>query len=316
MEKPHKTAIFAKFFQKAMPKVSIIIPVYNTGQYLEQTLQCLCQQTLSDIEILVTDDGSTDNSADIVRRMQQHDERIHYFYQDNQGQSAARNKALRQATGDYIYFMDSDDLIGTDALRQCYEYAETTQADFIFFDGDVKREEGAQELPWNYKRTHLFEERKPYRGEDLLRRVLNERKHSCVVWLLFIRRSYLERIKLLFHEGIIHEDELFTTKLTLQSNRVYCLKKCFVTHRVRPASTMGTRFSRYNVDCYLTVIDELLRYHRSPIIHKFARYTLTLVFYTAHLIPFRDKPAVFWRAASSGYLKYISLKSQLVFWLK
>ena len=208
-----------------MPKVSIIIPVYNTGQYLEETLQCLCKQTLFNIEILVTDDGSTDNSADIVRRMQQKDERIRYFYEDNQGQSAARNRALRHATGDYIYFMDSDDLIDTNALRQCYDYAESTQADFLFFDGDTLCEEGAQELPWNYKRTHLFEERKPYRGEELLSRVIDERKHSCVVWLLFIRRSYLERIKLLFHEGIIHEDMYWTYFLTKYTKAAaYCTK--------------------------------------------------------------------------------------------
>ena len=70
------------------------------------------------------------------------------------------------------------------------------------------------------------------------------------------------------------------------------------------------------MNCYLTVIDELLKWQDTPIIHKFAKYTLSKVFYTGHQIALKDKPAVFWRALRSGYLKYIGLKSTLVFWLK
>jgi para-nitrobenzyl esterase len=73
---------------------------------------------------------------------------------------------------------------------------------------------------------------------------------------------------------------------------------------------MSSRFSRRNLDCYLTVADELLRFRRTPIIHKFLRYTLSKVFYTGHLIPPRDKPAIFWRALRSGYLKYIGIKPE------
>ena len=79
---------------------------------------------------------------------------------------------------------------------------------------------------------------------------------------------------------------------------------------------MGQRYSKRNINCYLTVADELLRFSKAPIIHKFLRYTLSKVFYTGHLIPFKDKPAVFWRALRSGYLKYIGLKSSIVFWVK
>ena len=117
-------------------------------------------------------------------------------------------------------------------------------------------------------------------------------------------------------EGIIHEDELYTTILTLNSNNIYCLKKSLVQHRIRRASTMGISYSKRNMNCYLTVADELLKFRRTPIIHKFLHYTLSKVFYTGHLIPFKEKPGVFWRAVRSGYLKYIGLKSALVFWIK
>lgn len=300
-----------------MIKVSVILPVYNVAPYLDETFASLLSQTLQEIEIIAVNDGSKDNSEDIIKKYAQQDARISYFSQKNQGQSAARNLALQHAKGEYIYMMDSDDVLANpDALRICYEYAEQNKADFIFFDGDTLQEQGAAPLTWDYKRTEDLDESKAYNGERLLSEVLDKWKHNCVVWLLLIKHNYLKQIGLDFYPGIIHEDELFTTKLTLQSDKIFCLKKSFVKHRVRSASTMGIRYSKRNINCYLTVIDELLKWRDTPIIHKFAKYTLSKVFYTGHQIPFKEKPAVFLRAIKSGYLKYIGLKSVVVFWFK
>ena len=299
-----------------MVKVSIILPVYNVESYLDETMQCLTSQSLSDIDIIAVNDGSTDNSEAILQKYQRLDCRISYYNQPNHGQSAARNHALKYATGEYIYFMDSDDKADPDLLQLCYDYAQQTQADFIFFDGEKLMEDGANSVAWNYKRTHLLEEYKRYDGDSILNLMLDTKKHNCVVWLLFIRRTYLDRIRLRFYEGIIHEDELFTTILTLNSNNIYCLKRSLVSHRIRSASTMGISYSQRNMNCYLTVADELLRFSQAPIIHKFLRYTLSKVFYTGHLIPLKEKPSVFWRALKSGYMRYIGVKSALVFWLK
>lgn len=300
-----------------MIKVSVILPVYNVAPYLDETFASLLSQTLQEIEIIAVNDGSKDNSEDIIKKYALQDARISYFSQENQGQSVARNLALQHAKGEYIYMMDSDDVLANpDALRICYEYAEQNKADFIFFDGDTLQEQGAAPLTWDYKRTEDLDESKAYNGERLLSEVLDKWKHNCVVWLLLIKHNYLKQIGLDFYPGIIHEDELFTTKLTLQSDKIFCLKKSFVKHRVRSASTMGIRYSKRNINCYLTVIDELLKWRDTPIIHKFTRYTLSKVFYTGHQIPFKEKPAVFWRALKSGYLKYIGLKSAIVFWFK
>lgn len=300
-----------------MVKVSVILPIYNVAPYLDETFQSLLTQSLKDIEIIAVNDGSTDHSEQIIRKYQQQDPRIVFFSQENQGQSAARNLALRHATGKYIYMMDSDDRLNSpDALQICYDYAEKNQADFLFFDGESFSEEGIQRTSWNTKRTHLVDENKRYDGEYLLHLMLDTCTHNCVVWLLFIRKDFLDRTGLRFYEGIIHEDELFTTTLTLSSQNIYCLKHSFVGHRIRPASTMGINFSNRNLNCYLTVIDQLLQFQRSPLTRKFARYTLSKVFYTGHVIPFRQKPAIFWRALRSGYLPFIGLKSTLVFWLK
>ena len=300
-----------------MVKVSIILPIYNVALYLEETFESLIHQTLYEIEIIAVNDGSTDQSEEIIKRYMNQDPRISYYSQENQGQSVARNLALQHATGEYIYMMDSDDVLeDPNALQTCYEYALKNKADFIFFDGDTFSEESANRTTWNTKRTHLVEENKPYVGNYLLNIMLDKRVHNCVVWLLFINRDYLNHIGLKFYPGIIHEDELFTTVLTLQSNSIYCLKRSFIKHRIRSASTMGLRYTRRNMNCYLTVIDELFKFQNSDIICKFAKYTLSKVFYTGHQIPFNEKFGVFWRAVKSGYLKYIGWKSILVFWLK
>jgi len=300
-----------------MVKVSIILPIYNVAPYLEETFQSIICQSLKEIEIIAVNDGSTDNSGEIINRYSQLDKRIIPLSQENRGQSAARNLALQHATGKYIYMMDSDDLLtNTDALQICYDYAEKNRADFIFFDGESFSKEEGHRPSYNTKRTHMVDENKPYDGEFLLNMTLDTQTHNCVVWLLFIRKDFLDHISLRFHEGIIHEDELFTTILALSSNQIYCLRQNLVGHRIRQTSTMGISYTKRNMNCYLTVADELLRFQKSPIIHKFLQYTLSKVFYTGHVIPFNEKPAVFWRALKSGYLKYIGLKSTLVFWLK
>lgn len=296
-----------------MIKVSVILPIYNVAPYLEAAFDSILNQSLKEIEVIAVNDGSTDQSEDIIKQYQQRDSRIISFSQENKGQSAARNLALRHATGKYIYMMDSDDMLSSpDALQLCYDYAEKNQADFIFFDRDWFADDGLIATSGVYS-TQYVEENIKYDGEALLNHMLDTVSYNSVVWLLFINHKHLKRIGLTFYEGIIHEDELYTTILMLKSHSIYCLKHKLVKHRIHSSSTIGKRFARRNMDCYLTVADELLRFSQAPIIHKFLHYTLSKVFYTGHQIPCKDKPAVFWRAMKSGYLKYIGLKSSIKF---
>lgn len=296
-----------------MIKVSVILPVYNVAPYLDKAFDSLLQQSLKEMEIIAVDDGSTDKSWEVIEKYCRQDSRIIAFRQENQGQSVARNEALKHAAGQYIYMMDSDDVLsGPDVLQTCYECAECHKADFVFFDRDLFVDEMTSVASPMHS-TQYAEENRKYDGEELMNLMLDTSTYNCVVWLLFIRREHLNRVALSFFPGIIHEDELFTTELMLSSHSIYCLKQSFVKHRVWPSSTIGKKYTRRNMDCYLTVADELLRFSQKPIIHKFLRYTLSKVFYTGHLIPYQQKPAVFWRALTSGYLKYIGLKSLLKF---
>lgn len=296
-----------------MIKVSVILPVYNVAPYLEDAFESVLNQSLKEIEVIAVNDGSTDNSEEIIKRYQQQDSRVIVFSQENKGLSGARNTALRHATGEYIYMMDSDDMLSNpDALMTCYKYAEKYKADFVFFDREWFTDDGPIET-LGVSGTRNVEENKQYKGDSLLDHLLETSSYNAVVWLLFINHDFLKRTGFAFYEGIIHEDELFTTKLMLSSSSIYCLKQYLIKHRIRSSSIVGKGYSRRNMECYLTVADELLRFSQAPIIHKYLRYTLSKVFYTGHQIPFKDKPTIFWRAVKSGYLKYIGLKSSLKF---
>ena len=114
-----------------MPKVSIIIPVYNSEKYINDLTDSLRNQTLKDIEIIFIDDGSVDNSKEIIKKYQNQDERIKYFYQQNQGGGAARNLGIENASGDYLLFLDSDDIFETDVAEQLYNRAVETNSDIV-----------------------------------------------------------------------------------------------------------------------------------------------------------------------------------------
>ena len=100
-----------------MVKISVIIPVYNVENYLEESLDSIINQTFTDLEIICVNDGSTDNSPSILNNYANKDSRINIINQENKGLSAARNSGLDVATGDYIYFFDSDDILELTALE-------------------------------------------------------------------------------------------------------------------------------------------------------------------------------------------------------
>ncbi len=114
--------------------VSIIIPIYNLENYIEYCLNSVVNQTYKELEILCIDDGSTDKSAEIIKRFASSDGRIKYFYQDNAGVSAARNKGLDEATGEYVMFVDGDDYIHSQMVDIMVDTALKSKAECVFCD--------------------------------------------------------------------------------------------------------------------------------------------------------------------------------------
>ena len=116
------------------PKVSVIIPVYNTQPWLRECLDSVLCQTLGDFEVICVDDGSTDQSGSILQDYAAKDSRFHILSQSNKGQSAARNAGLKVARGEYVYFLDSDDYIEPDLLETACQEMDSKNLDIVFFD--------------------------------------------------------------------------------------------------------------------------------------------------------------------------------------
>lgn len=290
------------------PKVSVVIPVYNTQDFVRQTLESIAGQTLREIEIVVVDDGSTDDSLPIVRGMAEADSRIRVFSQANQGQSVARNTGLEQSKGKYVYFMDSDDLLEAPALECCYRKCEENALDLVLFDADIFGDPGCFD-PIYYHRTAGLED-KVYTGEELLERLMERYALRASVCLNFIRREYLSRTGLKFYPGIVHEDELFTFLCYVRAERAGIIPQVFFKRRFRGNSTMTARISRRNIRGYFTVADELRIFARKEtgrkkqIVNTFLRRMINPAVGKAYELPLGQRISVAWQAVRR-YPRYI-----------
>lgn len=111
--------------------ISIVIPIYNSEKYILECIESIKQQSYHQLQVILVDDGSTDNSKEICKKICAEDKRFHYFYQENQGPSAARNLGLERVTGDYLMFVDADDLLEKNAIFCMLEYMTRYKADLI-----------------------------------------------------------------------------------------------------------------------------------------------------------------------------------------
>ena len=138
-----------------MPEVSVIIPVYNSEKYVEKCICSVMAQTLPELEIIIINDGSIDESGKILRKLAQKDSRIILLEQENKGVAAARNLGVEKATGKYLTFVDGDDYLQEDYIEKMYSLAEKETLDMVIC-GLTYVDEGGKELnkiiPGVYKR--------------------------------------------------------------------------------------------------------------------------------------------------------------------
>lgn len=297
------------------PKVSVIIPVYNTEMYIEQTLASIQNQTLKDIEIVVIDDGSTDKSGTIIKNISQSDFRIKVISQLNQGLSISRNVGLNNSSGYYIYFMDSDDLLDKDTLEICYNKCEKNSLDMVFFDADIISDENYTKKWWiKYDRAGEVETN-VYRGLDLMELLLEKDIFRASACLFFVKREFLLINNFTFFPGIIHEDELFTPRLFINANRIEYIPRMFFHRRVRENSIMTSKFSKKNVNGYVTVIDQLRKSYtndkirENTIINKIVKKIAISIGHQAVSLPFIVRLRVFYLLLIRGLLRFLSISN-------
>lgn len=221
-----------------MVKVSVIIPVFNVENYLEECLDSIINQVLDDLEIICVNDGSTDNSLNILNNYQIKDSRIKIINQENNGAASARNKGIAEAKGEYVYLMDSDDILELSALDELYQLAEDKNLDLVIFKL-INFKDGTDERytsPY-YEMTFL----KKLVGQKIFNyRDIGENFFNIAVSPpgKFFKNDLIHDIK--FPEGYIFEDNVFFTEVMLNANSVYFLDQHLYNRRVRSDSITGS----------------------------------------------------------------------------
>ena len=168
-----------------MIKVSIIVPVYNMEKYVRQCLESLCQQKMRDVEFLIINDGSTDNSEKIINEMQKQDRRIKIFNKENGGISSARNYGIKKSLGEYICFVDCDDYIRADYVEKLYKSAVKENADIVVCDYYKKYEDSNKICVENVVQ---FETTNLLNRKDLLFNI------NCAPWNKIYKKSLFDNV--------------------------------------------------------------------------------------------------------------------------
>jgi glycosyltransferase involved in cell wall biosynthesis len=198
-----------RFVRRRRPVVSVVVPTYDVAAFLPECLDSLLGQSYRDLEIVVVDDGSTDGSGAIADEHATHDARLHVVHTENRGLGAARNVGVRHVSGDYLAFLDSDDVLPSDAYAAMVARLETSGSDFVSASF-VRWEDGElTEPPW-MRRLHS-----PARvgiGADDHPEILGD----VLAWDKLFRRSFWDAAGLDWPEGIRYEDQPTTTKAFLR----------------------------------------------------------------------------------------------------
>ncbi|MDE7089676.1 MAG: glycosyltransferase, partial [Prevotella sp.] len=196
-------------------KVSVTVPVYNTSSYLHQCLDSLQTQTLKEIEFILIDDGSTDNSGFICDEYAKRDSRFRVIHQKNGGSAVARQTGLDNAIGEYIIVCDSDDWVEPDMYEKLYRKAKDTDADIVCC-GYFVEYKGGRSLP---VQTIMKELDGVVDNDDLLR------KGAGSSWVKLVKRSFFEKVNAFYESGInMGEDALIVYKLLRGNPKIVQIK--------------------------------------------------------------------------------------------
>lgn len=232
-------------------KVSVVIPVYNVAKYLEACLDSVVGQTLQEIEIICVNDGSTDNSGEILARYAQKDPRIRILTQENQGLSQARNHGMAVAQGAFLHFLDSDDWLSLHALETLYDISKEKDLDVLYFATQQEFEDGLQQDMGYYHRVESTAQ-DLWTGLDLFPFLIQQHCYYPGVWAQLYRTAFLQKEQLRFIPNILYEDSAFTFSCIMKAQRTYSISDIFYHYRQRSQSITATPPTGRNVESYIT----------------------------------------------------------------
>lgn len=219
------------------PMVTVIMPVYNTQDYLEESVRSVLDQDYANLELICIDDGSTDSCPEILERISQEDQRVRVLRQENAGQGTARNRALEVARGTYVYCLDSDDLVVKGSLGRIVAMMEAEELDYLGFDGEVFSDDPSIEFDANaYMRSSECEQVRS--GRELFWPLQESGDLSLSPCIFMAKRSMLDARGVRFVEDRVHEDDLYSFMALLGAERARTVHETVLLRRYRANSTM------------------------------------------------------------------------------
>ena len=245
------------------PAVSVVIPVYRVEPYLRACLDSVLASTLQDIEVICVDDASPDGCGAIIDEYAARDGRVTAIHlPENSGQGVARNEGFERATGEFVYFLDSDDMVAPDALESLFARARTDGLDGVFFDSEALFE---SDLLRHRNESYLAMRSGTYphgvvSGKELLELFCQQREWTCYVQRQLWRRSFLEDEGIRFPIWASHEDEAFAFEAILAARRVAYVREPYFIRRYREGSVMTTRPTARNLRSYFMCCCEMERF--------------------------------------------------------
>lgn len=275
-----------------MMKVSVIIPMYKVEEYLRECLDSVANQTLKDIEVLCIDDGSPDRSAEIAAEYVSKYSNFKLIRKENGGLSSTRNVGIEAASGEYVYFLDSDDYIDLQMLEKLYDKACAGNLDVIYFntnlvfESDEIRQRNMNLLEY-YARNDSYSG--VCTGQAMFVRMLEDWKFLPSACLQMFRREFLIQNNLRFYVGIVHEDVLFSFQCAMLAQRANYVPDKFYFRRMRDESIMTNSKSMRNVEGYLVAYSEALRFIHDVEVEetaadKISEYMYTSMYKNAYII--------------------------------
>src|SRR5574344_1260784 len=249
-----------------MPKVSVIVPIYNVEGYLLRSIESLVNQTLKDIQRILINDGSTDSSGNIALKYSKlYPEKIIYLEKKNGGLSDARNYGLSYAIGEYIAFLDSDDYIEKDAYEKMYNKAIEDNSDYVECD-----------FMWEYPNKIKHDKRQTYKNKHEMLAFVR-----VVAWNKLIKRDLIETNNLQFPKGLRYEDIEFTYKLIPEINRFSYVPEEFI-HYTQRSNSIANVQNEKTAEIF-TILDDVIAYYKEKNLYEeykeeleynYARYLL------------------------------------------
>jgi len=241
-------------------EISIIVPVYNVEDYLSFCIDSLLQQANLCLEVILVNDGSTDNSGAIADQYAQQDSRIQVIHRENGGASAARNTGLELAQGEYIAFFDSDDWLKENSLYELFNTAITHRAEIVMGKIWYCYPDGTLNSPFRPAPKEMLN--KLLSGKECFVGLVKSSAYPPMAYSYIFRRDYLEKIEARFEEGIMCEDELWTCFALCQAGRVVVIDHEFYYYRQQQDSVMHTTNLRHRLKSLFRVTDRLMEFAR------------------------------------------------------